>query len=385
MKDDKDDKDEERGEGVDCVAPQDAVDAVLASSDPMPEDSVSVRGFDFELGRGGSAEEKGKEKLSHGELLSSMMTTGFQATSFGQAVAEVERMRTWRLSDEEVTDSIHDIQDPSERARTGCKIFLGFTSNLISSGVRETIRFLVKNKMVDVLVTTAGGVEEDLIKCLGKTYLADFALRGAELRKKGLNRIGNLVVPNENYCAFEDWTRPILDAMLEEQQRDGVVWTPSKVIKRLGKEINDEDSVYYWCYKNDINVYCPALTDGSLGDMFYFHSHNSPGLVVDIVGDIRAMNDEAVKARPRKTGMIILGGGVAKHHTCNANLMRNGADFAVFVNTAQEFDGSDSGARPDEAVSWGKIRVEATPVKVYGDATILFPLLVAQTFAKDLF
>ena len=106
---------------------------------------------------------------------------------------------------------------------------------------------------------------------------------------------------------------------------------------------------------------------------------------MDIVGDIRAMNDEAVKARPRKTGMIILGGGVAKHHTCNANLMRNGADFAVFVNTAQEFDGSDSGARPDEAVSWGKIRVEATPVKVYGDATILFPLLVAQTFAKDLF
>lgn len=73
--------------------------------------------------------------------------------------------------------------------------------------------------------------------------------------------------------------------------------------------------------------------------------------------------------------------GVAKHHVCNANLMKNGADFAVFVNTAQEFDGSDSGARPDEAVSWGKIRADAEPVKVYGDATILFPLLVSQTFA----
>lgn len=63
--------------------------------------------------------------------------------------------------------------------------------------------------------------------------------------------------------------------------------------------------------------------------------------------------------------------------------MRNGADFAVFINTAQEFDGSDSGARPDEAVSWGKIRADAQPVKVYGDATILFPLLVCQTFAKS--
>lgn len=104
------------------------------------------------------------------------------------------------------------------------------------------------------------------------------------------------------------------------------------------------------------------------------------------------MNSQAVFAK--HTGMIILGGGIVKHHICNANLMvcgyvlhkswrycvlflhdlfvdhiiqtlqRNGADFAVYVNTGQEFDGSDSGARPDEAVSWGKIKREATPAKV---------------------
>jgi deoxyhypusine synthase len=74
--------------------------------------------------------------------------------------------------------------------------------------------------------------------------------------------------------------------------------------------------------------------------------------------------------------------GVPKHHINNANLMRNGADFAVLLNTAQEFDGSDSGAKPDEAISWGKIKPDAKPVKVCGDATILFPLLVSQTFAK---
>jgi len=77
------------------------------------------------------------------------------------------------------------------------------------------------------------------------------------------------------------------------------------------------------------------------------------------------MNGEAVHAAPRKTGMIILGGGLPKHHICNANMMRNGADYAVFVNTAQEFDGSDSGARPDEAISWGKIRGSAKTVKVF--------------------
>jgi deoxyhypusine synthase len=171
--------------------------------------------------------------------------------------------------------------------------------------------------------------------------------------------------------------------MLAEQTTENARWTPSRVIARLGREIGHEDSICYWAARNGIPIFCPALTDGSLGDMMYFHSYRNPGLVVDIVEDVRAMNDEALKAAPRKTGVVILGGGVPKHHICNANLMRNGADYAVYINTAQEYDGSDSGARPDEAVSWGKIRADATPVKVHGDASIIFPLLVSQTFVKE--
>lgn len=83
-----------------------------------------------------------------------------------------------------------------------------------------------------------------------------------------------------------------------------------QMIARLGKEIGSEDSIYYWAWKNGIPVYSPALTDGSIGDMLFFHSYRSPGLVLDLVADIRAMNDEAIKAAPRKTGMIILGGGM---------------------------------------------------------------------------
>jgi deoxyhypusine synthase len=118
----------------------------------------------------------------------------------------------------------------------------------MSSGLREILLHLVKNKHVSCLVTTAGGIEEDFIKCLGKTYLGDFNMDGAALRTKGLNRIGNLVVPNENYCLFEDWVVPILDRMVEEQ-KEGKVWSPSEVIWRLGKEINNEESVYYWAWK----------------------------------------------------------------------------------------------------------------------------------------
>ncbi|PWA48953.1 deoxyhypusine synthase [Artemisia annua] len=163
---------------------------------------------------------------------------------------------------------------------------------------------------------------------------------------------------------------PKFDQMLEEQKTNNVLWTPSKVIARLVKEINDESSYLYWAYKNDIPVFCPGLTDGSLGDMLYMRSFgNGGGLVVGVVPDIRAINGEAVHASPRKTGMIILGGGLPKHHICNANLMRNGADYAVFINTAQEFDGSDSGACPDEAVSWGKIGDSAKSVKIRATST----------------
>ncbi|CAJ2648180.1 deoxyhypusine synthase-like [Trifolium pratense] len=344
---------------------------VFKQSENLNGKHLKIEGYDFNNG------------VNYQNLLKSMLTTGFQASNLADAINVVNQMLDWRLIDEPVTeDCSEEEKDLNYRKSVTCKVFLGFTSNLISSGVRDVVRFLCQHHLVHVIVTTTGGIEEDLIKCLAPTYKGDFSLPGAYLRSKGLNRIGNLLVPNDNYCKFEDWIIPIFDQMLKEQNNENVLWTPSKLIARLGKEINNESSYLYWAYKNNIPVYCPGLTDGSLGDMLYFHSFHNPGLIVDIVQDIRAMNGEAVHANPRKTGMIILGGGIPKHHICNANMMRNGADYAVFINTAQEFDGSDSGARPDEAVSWGKIRGSAKTVKVHCDATIAFPLLVAETFAS---
>ncbi|KAK9169091.1 hypothetical protein Syun_001231 [Stephania yunnanensis] len=360
------------GEAVEEERIMESVHAtVFKESETLEGTCTKIEGYDFNRG------------LNYSELLKSLITTGFQASNLGDAIQAVNQMLDWKLSNEPLTEDCNEEEkDFKFRDSVRCKVFLGFTSNLVSSGVRDTIRYLVQHHMVDVVVTTAGGIEEDLIKCLAPTYKGDFSLPGAYLRSKGLNRIGNLLVPNDNYCKFEDWILPIFDKMLEEQSSENKLWTPSKVIARLGKEINDQSSYLYWAFKNDIPVFCPSLTDGSLGDMLYFHSFRNPGLVIDLVQDVRAMNGEAVRAAPRKTGMIILGGGMPKHHICNANMMRNGADYAVFINTAQEFDGSDSGARPDEAVSWGKIRGSAKMVKVHCDATIAFPLLVSETFAK---
>ncbi|KAF2866460.1 Deoxyhypusine synthase [Massariosphaeria phaeospora] len=346
-----------------AAAPSTATDAVLKPSAPVPTGARPVQGIDFD--------HYARHSITVEELVGGYADMGFQATSVGEAVRIVNDMRAWK--------------DPE--TGNGTTIFLGYTSNLISSGLRETLRYLVQHNHVSAIVTTAGGVEEDFIKCLAPTYIGSFSAPGAGLRAKGMNRIGNLVVPNSNYCAFEDWVIPILNTMLEEQEAskktdEPLYWTPSKVIHRLGKEINDERSVYYWAWKNNIPVFCPALTDGSLGDMLYFHTFKtSPEqLRIDIVEDIRKINTMAMRAK--RAGMIVLGGGIVKHHIANACLMRNGAESAVYINTAQEFDGSDAGARPDEAVSWGKIKADGDSVKVYAEATIVFPLVVAATFAR---
>jgi len=346
-----------------------AADAVLVKSEKLTSDTI--KGYEFDKG------------VNYEALLDSYLRTGFQAYNFGLAVKEIERMLDWSLADVPVAEDEDDEYKSKEvREKVRTKIWLSFTSNLISSGLRESICFLAKHSMIQVMITTAGGIEEDIIKCLAPTHVGDFAIDGLGLRRRGINRTGNLLVPNDNYCLFEDWFQPILDKMHDEQDNDKVVWTPSKLIHRLGKEIDNPESVCYWAYKNNIPVFSPAITDGSIGDMLYFHSYKRPGLVVDIVQDIRAVNDQAIKSR--KTGVLVFGGGLVKHHCMNANLMRNGADFCVYVNTAQEFDGSDSGARPDEAKSWGKIRVDCNPVKIYAEATLIMPLLIAKTFAARL-
>ncbi len=322
-------------------------DHVLRDSDsPDPKGLPEAHGYDFNKG------------VNYDKILESYSTTGFQATHLAKAIAMIKQMR-----------------------KEKCTIYLGYTSNMVSSGLRDVFRYLVEHKMVDVVVTTAGGIEEDIIKCMKPFFIGEFSMIGKELREKGINRAGNVLIPNSRYCQFEDFFIPLIKEMAAEQKKTGKIFSPSDLIWRLGKTINNKESIYYWAQKNNIPVFCPALTDGSMGDMLYFHSYENPDFKIDDIQDIRKLHDLTITAK--KTGLIILGGGVVKHHILNSNMMRNGADYAVYINTGQEYDGSDSGARPDEAVSWGKILPGAQSVKVFGDATILFPLIVAKTFAQE--
>ncbi|HLC31120.1 MAG TPA: deoxyhypusine synthase [Candidatus Nanoarchaeia archaeon] len=304
-----------------------------------------VRGYEF------------NEGVDYTKIVGEFGSMGHQATEFSRAVGIVNTMI-------------------AEKAT----IFLGYTSNMVSSGLREIFRYLVEHKKVQLIVTTAGGIEEDIIKCLGDFIIGDFKADGKELRERGINRIGNIFVPNNRYVAFEQWVQPILEELYQEQLA-GKKICASDVIWKLGEKINDTRSICYWAWKNQIRIFCPALSDGALGDNLYFFSFKRPDFVIDMVEDTKRLNDATIGLQ--RLGLVILGSGVVKHSLLNAAMLRNGAEYAVYINTAQEFDGSDAGASPDEAVSWGKLSSLGKSVKVFGDATILFPLLVAQTFAKE--
>ena len=317
---------------------------VLRESDE-PKGLLHINGYDFNSG------------VDYDKIIDSSLTTGFQATALARAIEVIKQMR-----------------------KEKCTIYLGYTSNMVTSGLRDIFRYLAEHKLVDIIVTTAGGVEEDIIKCLGPFLLGEFEASGKELRERGINRTGNIFVPNSRYCRFEDFFVPFLGTLANEQRKTGTIITPCELVDRLGALINNKESIYYWCHKNNIPVFCPAITDGSMGDMMYFFSYKNPDFAIDVVRDMKKLNDLTFDAK--KTGLIILGAGVVKHHILNTNMMRNGCDYAVYLNTSQEFDGSDAGARPDEAVSWGKILPASRTIKVFGDATILFPLIVAKAFAK---
>jgi len=307
-----------------------------------------ILGYDFDKG------------VNYQKIFESFETTGYQATAFARAQKIIQTM-----IDENAT------------------IFLGYTSSMVTSGLRDIFRFLAEHNKVQCIVTTGGGIEEDIIKCLGNFIMGDFKARGIELRKKAINRTGNIFVPDSRYLKFEEFVMPILQELYDEQKKTGKPILPSQLIWKLGEKINNKESIYYWAWKNQIKVFCPAILDGSLGDMVYFFKYQkgNEDFIIDIAEDTKNLNDSTIGLE--KSGVIILGSGIVKHSILNAHLYRDGADYAVYINNAQEFDGSDAGATPDEAVSWGKIRTDAVSEKVFGDATILFPLLVAETFAKN--
>lgn len=261
--------------------------------------------------------------------------------------------------------------------KNSAKIFLTFTSNMVTSGLRGFFAQLVKLGMADVIVTTVGGIEEDIMKATGEQFsVGDFSADDVELHEKGINRVGNLLVKNESYMNFEDKINPILKQLYDKQKR----WTVSEMLKEIGLMLNDNDSILYQAAKNGVPIFCPAITDGAFGFHLYLFQQKHNDFIVDVVKDFG--NILFSTTHDDKKGVIALGGSISKHHAILCTLLNGGASYAVYMTTAHKTSGSMSGATTDEAKSWGKVQDGSDVATVIGDVTIMFPLAMIKALEQ---
>jgi len=258
-----------------------------------------------------------------------------------------------------------------------CVKFISFTGNLVATGTRGAIKELVKRKLVDIVVTTCGTIDHDLARCWKDYYRGSFMMSDGKLRNKSVNRLGNILVPNESYgIIIEEKMRTLLQSLW----REGIKEVSSRQLcHEIGKRICNESSILYWAARNNIPVYVPGITDGAVGYQTWFFSQDHD-FKINLLKDSGELNEAVFNAQ--RTGALLIGGGISKHHTLWWNQFKDGLDYAIYISTADEWDGSLSGARPREAVSWGKISERAKKTMIEGDASIILPMMVSVLITR---
>ena len=267
-----------------------------------------------------------------------------------------------------------DATDLAERMikQKGCVKFLSFPACIMATGTRGVIVEMVKNGMVDLIITTCGTLDHDLSRTWKAYYHGDFMMDDAKLRHEGVSRLGNVLVPDECYGeVLEERLAP----MFEEIFKDTRSLSTHEIIDAVGSRIDDEESLLHWCHKKNVPIFVPGPTDGSFGCQLWMFYQTHRDLRIDLFKDEQILSE--ITNNAKYTGAIIIGGGISKHHVIWWNQFRGGLDHAIYLTTAQEFDGSLSGAQVREAVSWGKVKETADNVTVEGDATISLPIIVA--------
>ena len=252
----------------------------------------------------------------------------------------------------------------------GTKVFLSFPACIMATGLRGVIRDLVKWNLVDVIITTCGTLDHDIARVLEHYYHGSFHMDDRELYHEGVNRLGNILVPNESYgVPLEKFMQPILAELWNAGKTK---LSTRELCQEFGRRLDSEDSVLYWAERNKVPIYVPGITDGAFGSQLWLFYQRHRDFTLDLFRDEQELSDLVFEAK--RTGALMIGGGISKHHTIWWNQFRDGLDYAVYLTTAVEHDGSLSGARLREAVSWGKVRENARYVTVEGDATLTLPL-----------
>jgi deoxyhypusine synthase len=254
-----------------------------------------------------------------------------------------------------------------------CFKFLSFPAAIVATGTRGVIKEFVKRKLCDALITTCGTLDHDIARSY-QPYLSggEFTMDDIELERNAIHRLGNVLVPRDNYGPLiEEKVQAVLTKMYHYGET-----SPSTQLlsQRLGESISDDKSILYWAAKNVIPVFVPGITDGAVGSQTWLFYQMHRDFKLDLLKDEQELSDIVYSAK--KTGALMMGGGISKHHTLWWNQFRNGLDYAVYITSATELDGSLSGAQVREAISWGKVSTTAKQVTVFGEVTTLLPFIL---------
>jgi len=296
-----------------------------------------------------------------------------KSMSVDELVVQMEK--AWGFTAGKLAVAVRILERMSEAS--SCVKFLSFTGNLVATGTRGALKELVRRKLVDVVITTCGTLDHDIARSWKKYYRGSFVMNDAELHQKNVNRLGNVLVPNDSYgLIIEQKMQELLKSLWAEGVKEV---SSSQLCREIGKRICNESSILYWAAKNSIPVYVPGITDGAVGYQTWFFSQDHD-FKLNLLRDSGELSEIVFAAK--KTGALIIGGGISKHHTIWWNQFKNGLDYVVYISTADEWDGSLSGARPREAVSWGKINEKAKRIMVEGDASVILPIIVGALTSR---
>ena len=276
--------------------------------------------------------------------------------------------------------NLHDVAETftSMCRRDGCTKFLSFPAAIVATGTRGVLIDMVRGGLVDAIITTCGTLDHDIARTLAAYYEGSFDMDDAKLRKSGYHRLGNVLVPLENYGPLiEKRMQGLLGRLYDSGARS---ITSEALCAAIGKDLGSEESLLYWAHKKGVPVFVPGLTDGAVGSQIWLFAESHRDFTIDLIGDERRLSD--LTSESKETGALVLGGGISKHHVIWWNQFRGGLDWACYVTTAPEYDGSLSGARIREAVSWGKVKERARQAALYADVTAVLPFIVSYALAE---
>ncbi len=262
-----------------------------------------------------------------------------------------------------------------------CTCFLSFPACLIATGTRGIIKQLIQHNHIDCVITTSGTLDHDLARIWEPYHHGTFFADDKTLHHRGINRLGNIFIPTKSYgTILEQKLQPIFKTLFSTKPK----WSTKELIWEVGRHIKNEpnatESILYWAAKNKIPLYVPGITDGAFGSQLWLYYQTHRDITMDLFRDEQDLSDTVFDAK--KTGALILGGGISKHHTIWWNQFKDGLDYAVYITTAYEYDGSLSGAQTREAISWGKLKEHAQNITIYGEATALLPLMISALFER---